>query len=134
VPRRALEQLAHEGHPDGKPDVAALLAGRLVGTDSAGHEWPILPLLLRSSGDERIDRLRFGVLRTFSERLATTAGWSPDRPGADAMLLRAQVLLATAIGVGVLRTSSGLEPLTSADQPDLAAVLQDLLDVLLPPT
>jgi len=34
----------------------------------------------------------------------------------------------------VLRTSSGLEPLTSADQPDLAAVLQDLLDVLLPPT
>jgi AcrR family transcriptional regulator len=128
----ALEQLAQEGAAGVKPDVAALLAGRLIGTDAAGHEWPILPLLLRSSGDERIDRMRFGVLRTFSERLAATAGRHPDQPGSDATLLRAQVLLATAIGLAVLRTSSGLEPLVSADRADLAEILQELLDTLLP--
>ncbi len=128
----AVEQLAQQGTTGGKPEIAALLAGRLIGTDAAGHEWQILPLLLRSSGDDHVDRVRFGVLRTFSEELAATMGWQPSEPGGDARLLRAQVLLATAIGVAVLRTTSGLEPLASADQPDLAAVLQDLVDVLLP--
>ncbi|MDI6101774.1 TetR family transcriptional regulator [Actinoplanes sp. NEAU-A12] len=87
-----------------------------------------LVLLLRSSGDEGADRIRLGLLRSYGERLAEATG-SP--PGDDRMLLRAQVVLAAATGIALLRTKSGLEPLASATEEDLVPPLRDLIDALL---
>lgn len=90
-----------------------------------------LVLLLRSSGDEAADRIRLGLLRSYGERLAVAAG----APGGDddRMLLRAQVVLATAVGIALLRTKSGLEPLASASEEDLVPPLRELIDALLKP-
>ena len=87
-----------------------------------------LVLLLRSSGDEGADRIRLGLLRSYGERLAVATG-APA--GDDRMLLRAQVVLAAAAGIALLRTKSGLEPLASATEEDLVAPLRDLVDALL---
>jgi AcrR family transcriptional regulator len=87
-----------------------------------------LVLLLRSSGDEGADRIRLNLLRSYAERLATAIG----APGDDErMLLRAQVVLAAAAGIALLRTKSGLEPLASATEEDLVPPLRDLIDALL---
>jgi len=89
-----------------------------------------LLLLLRSSGDPAAERLRLAVLGGFAERLATAAGRSSDVDD-EFHLLRAQVLLATAVGITVLRTSNGLEPLASATQPQLLAPVYDVVRALL---
>jgi AcrR family transcriptional regulator len=90
-----------------------------------------LVLMLRSSGDEKADRIRLGVLRASCERLAALAGWQPDHPEADKLLLRAQVVLATAVGISVLRSMTGLGPLTDASAHDLTEPLGDLVAALL---
>ncbi|MFJ5721511.1 TetR/AcrR family transcriptional regulator [Streptomyces sp. NPDC093149] len=90
-----------------------------------------LLLLLRSSGDERTEQMRTGLLRTFSERLAAAAGWRPDDPAGDQLLLRAQLVLSVAFGITVLRASPGLEPLGSATEQDLTGPLRDLVEALL---
>jgi AcrR family transcriptional regulator len=90
-----------------------------------------LALLLRSSGDERADEIRFGVLRTSAERLAEAAGWRPGAPEGDRMILRAQMVLAATLGVAMLRSSTTLSPLTTATEQDLVAPLRDLVDALL---
>jgi len=90
-----------------------------------------LALLLRSSGDERADEIRFGVLRTSAERLAAAAGWRPGGPDGDRLVLRAQMVLAATLGVALLRSSTQLSPLTSAAEEDLVPPLRDLIDALL---
>ncbi|MBB5867959.1 AcrR family transcriptional regulator [Allocatelliglobosispora scoriae] len=92
----------------------------------------VLMLLLRSSGDERAERMRVGLLRTFTERLASTAGWHADDPGGDDLMLRSQLVLALALGVTVLRATSGLEPLASATEEDLTGPMRDLVAALMP--
>ncbi|MET0423811.1 MAG: TetR family transcriptional regulator [Actinoplanes sp.] len=92
-----------------------------------------LAMLLRKSGDERADAIRLGVLRASSERLATLAGWRPGEPGADALLLRAQLVLATAIGLSLLRAATPVEPLASATDEELLGPLQDLVAATLGP-
>ncbi|GAA3288713.1 MULTISPECIES: TetR/AcrR family transcriptional regulator [Dactylosporangium] len=88
-----------------------------------------LMLLLRSSGDERADEIRRGVLRTSAERLAAAAG---HRPGDDETLLRAQMVLAASLGIVLLRSVGAMEPLQSAGRDDLAGPLRDLIAALLP--
>ncbi|MEU4154877.1 TetR family transcriptional regulator [Actinoplanes sp. NPDC026670] len=87
-----------------------------------------LVLLLRSSGDESADRIRLDLLRSYGQRLSVAAGWPEDD---EEMLLRAQIVLAAATGIALLRTKSGLEPLASATAEDLVPPLRDLIDALL---
>ncbi|MEH1164334.1 TetR family transcriptional regulator [Micromonospora sp. CPCC 205539] len=92
-----------------------------------------LTLLLRSSGDARADEIRLGVLRYSSEQLASARGWRPDEPDSERVLLRAQMVLAAGLGMAVLRSSTPLQPLSSATEQDLVGPLRDLVDALLPP-
>lgn len=101
------------------------------GTLSEGRPHDVVLLLLRSSGDPQAETMRIGLLRTFSEHLASTAGWRPGDAGGDELLLRAQLLLALTIGMTVLRVSPGLEPLASAQAHDLAEPVRDLVNALL---
>ncbi len=107
------------------------IARQAVGSTADGQSKEILLLLLRSSGDERADRIRAYVLRSFAERLAAVAGWRADGPDVDRLLLSAQVVTAVGIGIVVLRSLPGLEPLASAGTDDLAVPLGELVDVLL---
>ncbi|MFF3564778.1 TetR/AcrR family transcriptional regulator [Streptomyces sp. NPDC002574] len=104
------------------------------GAAEAGPEGPnqvMLMLLLRSSGDERAERLRLNVLRGYSERLAAAAGRPAGDPGDDTLMLRAQLVLALSLGVALLRSSTRLEPLASATAAELAEPLRDLVDTAL---
>ncbi|MFB7916088.1 TetR/AcrR family transcriptional regulator [Streptomyces sp. NPDC056061] len=107
--------------------IGSYAAGLLASDD---HSDALL-LLLRSSGDERTEPMRTGLLRTFSERLASAVGREAGEPARDELLLRAQLVLSVAFGVTVLRASRGLEPLASATEQDLAGPLSDLVDALL---
>ncbi len=99
-------------------------------TDEAGVRAALL-LLLRSSGDTRAEEMRVATLRGYGERLAALAGWEPGQQGAQDLLLRAQLVLATAIGIVVLRTSARIGPLASARVNELYRPLSDLIDTLL---
>jgi AcrR family transcriptional regulator len=112
--------------------VPEAIAGQIAGSGAEEHPDEVLLLLLRSSGDERVDQIRLGVLSTYTERLAAAAGWRPDDPGTDQLVLRAQLILCASIGMVVLR-SSGLQPLASAGEQHLVAPLRDLVDAMLRP-
>ena len=91
-----------------------------------------LLLLLRTSGDERADDIRRGILHSFTERLAATAGWRADDPTTEYLLLRAQLVIATSLGIVMLRSSVKLEPLSSASAEQLTGPMAELLTTLLP--
>jgi len=113
-------------------EIPAAIARQAAGSTAAKDPGRLtLLLLLRSSGDERAEQTRLGFLRTFSERLASAAGWQAEDPDGDKLLLRAQVVLAASIGIAVLRSYPGLEPLTSATETDLVGPLQDMVNGLL---
>ncbi len=88
----------------------------------------MLLLLLRSSGDERAEAIRRGILQSFARRLAGAAGRDPDE-GRD--LLNAQIVLATAMGIVQLRSGAGVEPLASATEDELTVPLRVVLSALL---
>lgn len=123
--RDELDRAGGEQSLAGVPEaIAYQVAG---GADLSGR----LGLLLRTSGDARAEEIRRAVLRTSAERLAAVAGWSPGDP--DEVLLRAQLVLATTIGLAVLRSSDLLPPLTTTAEPDLVPPLRTLVEALLPP-
>lgn len=114
------------------PDrLAEVIAAQVTGSATEGRAHETLLLLLRSSGDERADEIRMGILRGHAERLAERAGWRPGEPDGDQLVLRAQLLLCASIGMAVLRTA-GLQPLASAGEDDLVTPLRDMIDGLLP--
>jgi AcrR family transcriptional regulator len=114
-------------------DAAAVISRELAGTGPDGAPPDALVLLLRSSGDAHAERIRVDALRASSERLAVLAGWRPDSAGGDGLLLRAQLVLATALGAAVLRASGGPAPLLSASEADLGGPLRDVVTALLGP-
>lgn len=87
-------------------------------------------LLLRTSGDDQADAVRRRTLQTFAERIAAAAGWRGSGEGDQDLLLRAQIALATALGIVQLR-SAGIAPLTEVSSDQLTAPLRDVLDALL---
>lgn len=93
-----------------------------------------LLLMLRSSGDERADAIRRNMIRSFAERMAAAAGWQPTDADGERVVLRAQIALATAIGIVLLRSSTGVEPLTSASEEELSRPLGEVLGLLLSPS
>ena len=128
----AVDQLGRTVAEDVPLDqIPQAIARQLAGPHTGKYPNQIL-LLLRTSGDEHADRIRLDILRSFAERLATAAGWRPDHPDGDRLLLRAQVLLSATLGIAILRSSAAMEPLTSAGQEDLIGPLQDLVGILLP--
>jgi AcrR family transcriptional regulator len=112
-------------------EVAEAISYQCTGPDGGPPE--ALLLLLRSSGDEHAEQSRIRVLRTFAERLASLAGWQRDKPDEDDLQLRAQLVLAAAMGIGVLRAIGAPEPLMSATEAELASPVHDLVTALLAP-
>lgn len=115
------------------PSDRAALAEALSRQLSAGAwpefgEHPVL-MLLRVSGDERVDSLRRQALQDFSRQVLEASGAQDD----DELLLRAQLVVALGIGVAVVRSAVGLQPLSEATADDLIGPLRDVIDVLLTP-
>jgi hypothetical protein len=90
-----------------------------------------LMLLLRSSGDERVDDIRRSVLRSVGERLAAATSGQQEFQDDDPLLLRAQIVIAATLGLVVLRSSVVL-PISSATEQDLMEPLSDLVNAMLP--
>jgi AcrR family transcriptional regulator len=91
-----------------------------------------LMLLLRTSGDERADLVRRTTLETFSKRIAIASGVDEDASNFSDVVLRAQMALAATVGIVALRSSTGLEPLSSASEADLEGPMAQLMAALLP--
>ena len=94
-----------------------------------------LLLLIRSSGDERADRIRLDTIQSFAERIASVVGWTENDPGSADILLRAQLAVSMALGIALLRvTGGGISPLSEASAADLARPLRDAFATLLVPS
>jgi AcrR family transcriptional regulator len=90
-----------------------------------------LLLLLRSSGDDAVDRIRRETLRGYAERLAGTVRAAGSEPGDEDLLVRAEIALSVVLGMTMLRTSTRVEPLASANVEAVAVPLEDALRALL---
>ncbi|WP_426513821.1 TetR family transcriptional regulator [Dactylosporangium sp. McL0621] len=127
----AVTDLRRESDNTSVAAVAPAMAHRIASSAHDGRLPDMLLLLLRSSGDGRADAIRRDFVHTITERMATAAGGHP--PGDRAALLRAQILLAAALGMTLLRSSMGVQPLVAATEQDLTEPLSDLVAVLLRP-
>ncbi len=116
-------------------EVAVRIAEQLTGPYSAEHPNQLV-LLLRTSGDERAERIRFDKLRTYAEGLADVAEATPggaERQTREELVLRAQLTLSAALGIALLRSRTTLEPLASAETADLLGPLIAMIRALLLP-
>ncbi|MFK3979319.1 TetR/AcrR family transcriptional regulator [Micromonospora sp. NPDC050397] len=129
----AVDELGRSVDEDVTLDQVPYAIARQLTGDTSDMPPSRLLLLLRTSGDERAEQIRLDTLRTFAERLAATASWRPEDAEADRLILRAQVALAAAFGIALLRSSTALEPLGSAGEQDLVGPLRDLFHGLLAP-
>ena len=114
-------------------EVAVRMAEQLTGPYSDEHPNQLV-LLLRTSGDERAERIRFDKLRTYAEGLADVAGAAAGRaegPVREELVLRAQLTLSAALGIALLRSRTALEPLASAETADLLGPLTAMIRALL---
>jgi AcrR family transcriptional regulator len=127
----AADQLARGDRESATIDDIVRSLVRQVADSPNGEQQLLMLLLLRSSGDERADKIRRATLESFSQRIATHAGLSPADN--EDHTLRAQIVLATVLGVVLLRSSGGSEPLASASEGELQGPLGDALRVLLSP-
>jgi AcrR family transcriptional regulator len=125
----AVTDLSRDSADTAREAIAPAMAHRMAGPAHDGRLPDTLLLLLRSSGDARIDAIRREFVLSISRRMATAAGGPP--PG-EAALLRAQIALAAALGMTLLRSSMGVQPLASASEEELLGPLTDLVDALLP--
>ncbi|WP_081844421.1 TetR/AcrR family transcriptional regulator [Cellulomonas sp. URHE0023] len=110
--------------------VAARMVQQMTGPDPADRPNQLL-LLMRTSGDERAELIRSRTLQSFAERLAAIAGGRPEDAGHERSLLGAQLVVAAAFGISIVRTWTAMEPLTSAGAPELAGPMRELLSALL---
>ncbi|PYY45470.1 TetR/AcrR family transcriptional regulator [Curtobacterium sp. MCBD17_023] len=88
-----------------------------------------LLLLLRSSGDEAVDDIRRETLRGYADRLAGAV--RPDGIVDEDLLVRAEIALSVVLGMTMLRTSTRVEPLASAEVEAVAGPLEEALRALL---
>ncbi|MFC4121734.1 TetR/AcrR family transcriptional regulator [Nonomuraea zeae] len=95
-------------------------------------EHPAL-MLLRVSGDERVDGLRRQALRDFSRQVLEASGPGSAQAG-DERLLRAELVVALGVGVAVVRSAVGLQPLRDATSDELIGPLRDVVEALLAPS
>lgn len=95
-------------------------------------EHPVL-MLLRASGDERVDGMRRQALQDFSRQVLEAAGTRRAQDDDNERLLRAELVVALGVGVAVVRSAVGLQPLRDATSDDLLGPLRDVVDILLAP-
>lgn len=126
-----LESQTPDG-PSSIDDVIERLVTHVVNAPDGDDPLQLL-LLLRSSGDENANRIRRRTLENFTRRLAEAAGWRADDPQTEPILLRAQLAIATMLGVVMLRTSAVVQPIAAAGSDELAEPLSRLFEVLLRP-
>lgn len=110
------------------------LVGRLVAhvVRAPDGDDPLqLLLLMRSSGDKNADRIRRRTLEHFTQRLAAAAGWTSEDPATTPILLRAQIAIATMVGVVMLRTSAATDPIAATGHHELAGPLGQVFRLLL---
>lgn len=124
------------GGGDESPQSRAALAEALSHQLSAGAwpefgEHPVL-MLLRASGDERVDSLRRQALGEYSRQILEASGEGPAGDE-DQRLLRAELLVALGVGVAVVRSAVGLQPLRDASSDELAGPLREIVEALLAP-
>ena len=131
----AAEAFADAGpEVSGLDEVVAVMSGQVTRSlwgDEPGH---VMRLLLRSSGDENAERVRVQALSLMGRRLADVAAAQAARTGVDQhddLMLRSQLVVATALGIAILRKSPGLHPLGDATAAELEAPLHDLVTGLL---
>jgi len=91
-------------------------------------EHPVL-MLLRASGNEQVDDLRRRALADISRRVLEASGHLPGTD--DERLLRAELVVALGVGVAIVRSAVGLQPLRDATAEDLIGPLREIVDVLL---
>lgn len=126
-----LEPAATPG-PVNLDEVIARILAHIV--ESPNPDDPLqLLLLLRSSGDENADRIRRRTLEKFTENLAAAVGWHGDDPDSEPLLLRAQIAIATMLGLVMLRTATDVQPLASASSGQLTEPVEQALRALLDP-
>jgi AcrR family transcriptional regulator len=114
--------------------IARSMVRQLV--DSSSDDQPAqlqLLLLLRSSGDPQAEKIRVNIIRSFAERIAIAGGPQHDREAYRRLLLRAEMALATTLGMVLLRSTSRLEPLSSASENELFEPLEAVIKSLLSP-
>ncbi|GLY05446.1 TetR/AcrR family transcriptional regulator [Actinoplanes sp. NBRC 101535] len=111
-------------------DVAEALAHRLTSPTGDPALLEGLLLLIRSSGDERADTMRRTLLCAMSSRLAVSAG-AAEPPDTEA-LLRAQLVLAAALGIAMMRANLDLEPLATATEAEMLDPLHALVATVIP--
>lgn len=128
---RVVEDLNRSDVEDESIDqMIAYMVDQVVDSVSGEHPLQLL-MLLRSSGDEAADRIRRNTLDSFTERMATVAGWRQGKPETEHLVLRAQVALSAALGIVLLRAASQAEPLTSGGMSELTTALDDIFRTLL---
>lgn len=124
--------LGREGEaPRGREALA-----RLLGEQLAARAWPEFGehpvlMLLHGSGDAQVDQLRRETLARFTSQLLEALDLPPEQ-GGD-LELRVQLLLALGVGVAVLRSGVGLEPLSGASAEALEPAIRAVIDALAPP-
>lgn len=131
--RRAIKDLDQPANAENTLDqVLEAMISQITDVPSGELSLQLL-LLLRSSGDDRADQIRRDTLRSFTEGIASAAGW---RAGSDDehLLLRAQVAMAAALGIVLLRSSARLEPLTSATAGVMRGPISEVFSTLLGPS
>lgn len=126
VPRFAVG----DGVPPGDRAALAETLSRQLTGDSWPEfdEHPVL-LLLRLSGDERVDSLRRRSLHDFSRQILDAAGAGSPEGDAE-RLLRAELVVALGVGIAVVRSAVGLQPLADASAEKLTGPLRDVIDAL----
>jgi AcrR family transcriptional regulator len=115
----------------GLSQVVEAISHAAVRASAEGGWSEVLLLLLRPSRDEGAEQKRVGLLRELASELALAAGWVPGSPAEEGLLLRAELVLAAAAGIVMLRSARGLEPLGSATEQQLLGPLHDLVTALL---
>lgn len=125
--------LGREGDTPRDPAALAEALSRQLASNAWPEfsEHPVL-MLLRASGDPQVDGQRKQALLDAGEQVLAAC----DAPHADdaELWLRAQLLIALGIGVAVLRSTVGIQPLQDATADELAAPLRDVVHALLTPT
>jgi AcrR family transcriptional regulator len=113
-------------------EVATAMARRIAGPTDGPRMQEALMLMLRSSGDDRIDSMRSAFLRSLSEQLAATAGGQQAPAADERLILRAQIVLAASLGLVVLRSFTSLQPIATAGEEDLLEPLSAMIEAMLP--
>ncbi|MDB6428048.1 TetR/AcrR family transcriptional regulator [Curtobacterium sp. 20TX0008] len=130
--RACLDRAARDLQPDSRDLDRVLdeLVDHVLSSPTDEDSMQLL-LLVRSTGDDRVDVIRRETLRHHAERLAAVA--VPDRGGAldDALLVRAEIALSVVLGMTMMRTATRVEPLASADGSLLREPLRAALRALL---